>query len=58
MICVPAAGPASGAPVLVGDPGRAFLPPGACTIAAEYDVPTSEALESVAVKRTAVWRIP
>ena len=38
----------AGASVLVGDPGRAFLPAGACTIAAEYDVPVPEALESVA----------
>jgi predicted nicotinamide N-methyase len=47
----------SGATVLVGDPGRAFLPPGRFDELARYDIPVSEALESVRVKRTTVWRL-
>jgi predicted nicotinamide N-methyase len=48
----------AGASVLVGDPGRAFLPEGACTVAGAYDVPTTAALESTTVKHTRVWRVP
>ena len=47
----------SGAQVLVGDPGRAFLPRDRFDELAGYDVPVSEALESVRVKRTTVWRL-
>ncbi|MFI7022297.1 class I SAM-dependent methyltransferase [Micromonospora sp. NPDC049900] len=47
----------SGATVLVGDPGRAFLPRDRFDEVAAYDVPVSEALESVRVKRTTVWRL-
>ncbi|MFF0719785.1 MULTISPECIES: methyltransferase [unclassified Micromonospora] len=47
----------SGATVLVGDPGRAFLPRDRFDELAAYDVPVSEALESVRVKRTTVWRL-
>jgi predicted nicotinamide N-methyase len=48
----------AGASVLFGDPGRAFLPDGAGTVVAAYDVPTTEALESATVKHTRVWRLP
>ena len=47
----------SGARVLVGDPGRAFLPRDRFDELAGYDVPVSEALESVRVKRTTVWQL-
>jgi predicted nicotinamide N-methyase len=46
-----------GARVLVGDPGRAFLPPGRFHELARYDVPVPPALESVRVKRTTVWEL-
>ncbi|WP_204036241.1 class I SAM-dependent methyltransferase [Micromonospora qiuiae] len=47
----------SGARVLVGDPGRAYLPRDRFDELAVYDVPVSEALESVRVKRTTVWQL-
>jgi predicted nicotinamide N-methyase len=47
-----------GARVLVGDPGRAFLPRASFRSLAEYDVPVTEALESTHVKRTTVWELP
>ncbi|MBO4209445.1 class I SAM-dependent methyltransferase [Micromonospora echinofusca] len=47
----------SGARVLVGDPGRAFLPRNRFTELAAYDVPVPPALESVRVKRTTVWEL-
>ncbi|MFD6752124.1 class I SAM-dependent methyltransferase [Micromonospora gifhornensis] len=46
-----------GAQVFVGDPGRAFLPRDRFDELASYDVPVSEALESVRVKRTTVWQL-
>ncbi|MEH1012982.1 50S ribosomal protein L11 methyltransferase [Micromonospora sp. CPCC 206060] len=46
-----------GARVLVGDPGRAFLPRNRFTELATYDVPVPPALESVRVKRTTVWEL-
>jgi predicted nicotinamide N-methyase len=46
-----------GALVLVGDPGRAYLPADAMIKQAAYDVPVSEALESVPVRRTTVWQV-
>jgi predicted nicotinamide N-methyase len=45
-----------GSLVLVGDPGRAYLPT-ALIKRATYDVPVSEALESVKIRTTAVWQI-
>jgi predicted nicotinamide N-methyase len=45
-----------GALVLVGDPGRAYLPTGLIERAA-YDVPVLEALESVPVRHTTVWQV-
>jgi predicted nicotinamide N-methyase len=47
---------AAGAVVLLGDPGRAYLPAGLEPVAA-YDVPVSAALESTTVRRTTVWRV-
>ncbi len=46
-----------GALVLVGDPGRAYLPTDGMISRTAYDVPVPEALESVAVRRTTVWQM-
>ncbi len=46
-----------GATVLVGDPGRAYLPKAGLTALAEYDVPTTRELEDHAVRRTRVFRL-
>ncbi|MGF1431735.1 class I SAM-dependent methyltransferase [Kitasatospora sp. LaBMicrA B282] len=48
---------ARGAVVLVGDPGRAYLPRERFTALAEYQVPVLADLEDSAVKRTTVWRL-
>ncbi len=45
-----------GAVVLVGDPGRAYLPKARLMQLAEYQVPVTRALEDADVKRTRVWR--
>jgi predicted nicotinamide N-methyase len=47
---------ARGSLVLVGDPGRAYLPEGLVK-RATYDVPVTEALESCTVRRTSVWQV-
>jgi predicted nicotinamide N-methyase len=47
---------ARGADVLVGDPGRAYLPKGRLEMLAEYEVAVTRALEDSDVKRTTVWR--
>lgn len=49
---------ASGAAVLVGDPGRAYLPRDRFEAVASYDVPVSPVLEDAEVKRSTVWRLP
>ncbi|HUR14335.1 MAG TPA: 50S ribosomal protein L11 methyltransferase [Mycobacteriales bacterium] len=43
--------------VLLGDPGRDYLPHGRFTEVAAYDVPTTRELEGAAVKRTRVFRL-
>ena len=43
--------------VLVGDPGRAYLPADGLIRQASYDVPVVEALESVPVRHTTVWQV-
>jgi predicted nicotinamide N-methyase len=48
---------ARGSLVLVGDPGRAYLPTDRMIAVAAYDVPVSTALESVPVRRTTVWQV-
>jgi predicted nicotinamide N-methyase len=45
-----------GSLVLVGDPGRAYLPTGMIK-RASYDVPVLESLESVPVRHTTVWQV-
>jgi predicted nicotinamide N-methyase len=47
---------ARGACVLVGDPGRSYLPRERLARLAEYQVPVTRALEDAEVKRTTVWR--
>jgi predicted nicotinamide N-methyase len=47
----------AGALVLVGDPGRAYLPRRRFEMVATYDVPVSRALEDAGIKRTTVWRL-
>lgn len=46
---------AAGAAVLIGDPGRAYLPKGELVKVAEYAVPVTRELEDNDIKRTAVW---
>ncbi|MEO3784233.1 50S ribosomal protein L11 methyltransferase [Actinocorallia sp. B10E7] len=48
----------SGALVLVGDPGRRYLPRGAFTALARYDVPVSRTAEGSRRRRTTVWQVP
>jgi predicted nicotinamide N-methyase len=45
-----------GATVLLGDPGRTYLPKDGLEPVATYDVPTSFALEGTEHKRTTIWR--
>ncbi|WP_067504600.1 methyltransferase [Actinoplanes sp. TFC3] len=46
-----------GALVLVGDPGRAYLPTDGMVRRHTYEVPVIESLESVPVRRTSVWQV-
>lgn len=46
----------AGIEIIVGDPGRSYLPRERLTALAEYEVPVSRALEDAEVKRTTVWR--
>ena len=46
-----------GALVLLGDPGRAYLPIDGMIHQATYEVPVLESLESVPVRRTSVWQV-
>jgi len=48
---------ARGCDILVGDPGRSYLPKDALEQVAEYIVPTTKMLEDAEVKRTGVWRL-
>lgn len=48
---------AAGTRVLVGDPGRTYVPKSGLTLLAEYEVPTTRELEDLAVKRTRVWAL-
>jgi predicted nicotinamide N-methyase len=48
---------AGGRDVLVGDPGRAYLPRACLNPVARYDVRVSRALENTDVKRVTVWRL-
>ncbi|MBZ9658876.1 methyltransferase [Mesorhizobium sp. ESP-6-4] len=46
-----------GAEILVGDPGRAYLPKTGLGSLAVYQVPVTRVLEDAEVKRTTVWRL-
>ncbi|MEE1786217.1 50S ribosomal protein L11 methyltransferase [Streptomyces sp. SP17BM10] len=48
---------ARGATVIVGDPGRAYLPRERFTAVAAYEVPVVADLEDASVKTTTVWRL-
>lgn len=45
-----------GADVLIGDPGRSFLPRETLIAIGVYEVPVTRALEDADIKRTNVWR--
>jgi predicted nicotinamide N-methyase len=47
---------ARGARVLLGDPGRTYLPKDRLESLAAYAVPVTRALEDAEIKRTEVWR--
>ncbi len=47
----------AGAMVLVGDPGRAYLPRDRFTQVAAYDVPVERVIEDADLKPTTVWRL-
>lgn len=48
---------AQGSMVLLGDPGRNYVPRLGRDALASYDVPTSRAIEDADIKRATVWRI-
>lgn len=48
---------ARGATVLIGDPGRTYLPKSGLDELAVYDVQTTRELEDREVRRTKVWRV-
>lgn len=47
----------AGLDILVGDPGRSYLPKDSLTAVAHYEVPVTRELEDAEIKRTAVWRL-
>lgn len=48
---------AAGSDVMMGDPGRSYLPAQGLEALAVYRVPTNRELEDSEVRRTTVWRI-
>jgi predicted nicotinamide N-methyase len=48
---------AAGSRVLIGDPGRTYLPKERLTRLAEYSVPVTRELEDMEIKRTSVWEL-
>jgi predicted nicotinamide N-methyase len=48
---------AVGTRVLIGDPGRTYLPRERLTRLAEYSVPVTRELEDLEIKRTTVWAL-
>ncbi|MGW0226872.1 class I SAM-dependent methyltransferase [Actinopolymorpha singaporensis] len=48
---------AGGARVLVGDPGRTYLPPDGFVAVASYRMPVPVTLEDAEAKQTTVWRL-
>jgi len=49
---------AGGTPVLMGDPGRTYLPRTGLLRLATYTVPTTRELEDRDTRETTVWRVP
>jgi predicted nicotinamide N-methyase len=47
----------NGTRILIGDPGRSYLPKDKLTKLAEYNVPVTRDLEDAEIKRTAVWAL-
>lgn len=47
----------SGARILIGDPGRSYLPRDKLTKVVEYAVPVTRDLEDAEIKQSAVWRL-
>ena len=47
----------AGADILIGDPGRSYLPKAVLLHVVDYNVPVTRELEDAEIKRTAVWRI-
>jgi predicted nicotinamide N-methyase len=47
----------AGKRVLIGDPGRTYLPRDKLEQIAAYDIPVTRALEDAEVKRAAVWKL-
>ncbi|MGE3872333.1 MAG: methyltransferase [Parvibaculaceae bacterium] len=47
----------NGADILIGDPGRSYLPKAHLLHVIDYNVPVTRELEDAEIKRTAVWRI-
>lgn len=43
--------------MLIGDPGRSYLPRGKLEALATYEVPVTRALEDAEIKRSSVWRL-
>lgn len=43
--------------ILIGDPGRSYLPKDALVKIAEYSVPVSRDLEDAEIKKAAVWKL-
>lgn len=48
---------ARGARVLIGDPGRAYLPKDRLEALASYEVPVTRSLEDAEIKRSTVWQL-
>jgi predicted nicotinamide N-methyase len=48
---------AAGTRVLIGDPGRSYLPKDRLARLAEYFVPVTRELEDMEIKRTCVWEL-
>ncbi|BAT57616.1 ribosomal protein L11 methyltransferase [Variibacter gotjawalensis] len=48
---------ASGAEILIGDPGRTYLPQERLERVIEYRIPVTRELEDNEIKRTSVWRL-
>ncbi len=48
---------ARGAEVLIGDPGRSYLPRQRLQALATYEVPVTRSLEDAEIKKSTVWRL-